>query len=72
MNRKIQTLVVEDEPLEREGLINYIKDIDFLEVKAACENALEANQVLTSTKGFLKIDEPLSGTEFLTLPFKKR
>ena len=69
MNRKIQTLVVEDEPLAREGLINYIKDIDFLEVKAACENALEANQVLTSTPielMFLDIQMPrITGIDFL-------
>lgn len=69
MNRKIQTLVVEDEPLAREGLINYIKDIDLLEVKAACENALEANQVLTSTPielMFLDIQMPkITGIDFL-------
>lgn len=69
MNRKIQTLVVEDEPLAREGLINYIKDIDFLEMKAACENALEANQVLTSAPielMFLDIQMPkITGIDFL-------
>lgn len=69
MNRKIQTLVVEDEPLAREGLINYIKDIDFLEVKAACENALEANQVLTNTTielMFLDVQMPkITGIDFL-------
>lgn len=69
MNRKIQTLVVEDEPLAREGLINYIKDIDFLVVKAACENALEANQVLTSAPidlMFLDIQMPkITGIDFL-------
>jgi len=42
MSIKIQTIVVEDEPLAREGLLNYIKDVDFLEVKSVCEDALEA------------------------------
>jgi DNA-binding LytR/AlgR family response regulator len=67
--RKIQTIVVEDEPLAREGLLNYIQDIDFLEVKAACENALDANKVLSSAPVdlmFLDIQMPkITGIDFL-------
>ncbi|SKC82145.1 LytR/AlgR family response regulator transcription factor [Ohtaekwangia koreensis] len=67
--RKIRTIVVEDEPLAREGLLNYIQDIDFLEVKAACENALEANKVLSSAPVdlmFLDIQMPkITGIDFL-------
>lgn len=67
--KKIQTLVVEDEPLAREGLLNYIADIDFLEVVAACENALEANRALSSAPidlMFLDIQMPrLTGIDFL-------
>jgi DNA-binding LytR/AlgR family response regulator len=66
---KIKTIVVEDEPLAREGLLNYIRDVDFLEVVAACENALEANRVLSSTVVdlmFLDIQMPrLTGIDFL-------
>jgi len=67
--RKIQTIVVEDEPLAREGLLNYIRDIDFLEVKASCENALEANQALSGGNidlMFLDIQMPkITGIDFL-------
>ena len=67
--RKIQTIVVEDEPLAREGLLNYIQDIDFLEVKAACENALDANKILSSAPVdlmFLDIQMPkITGIDFL-------
>lgn len=66
---KIKTIVVEDEPLAREGLLNYIRDVDFLEVVAACEDALEANRVLSSTPVdlmFLDIQMPrLTGIDFL-------
>ncbi|HEY9006401.1 LytR/AlgR family response regulator transcription factor [Ohtaekwangia sp.] len=69
MSRKIQTIVVEDEPLAREGLLSYIKDIDFLEVKAACENALEANKALSGGNidlMFLDIQMPkITGIDFL-------
>ena len=69
MMLKIQTIVVEDEPLAREGLLNYIKDVDFLEVKKVCEDALEANKVLTSENidlMFLDIQMPkITGIDFL-------
>jgi DNA-binding LytR/AlgR family response regulator len=69
MSRKIKTIVVEDEPLAREGLLTYIQDIDFLEVKAACENALEANRILSSENidlMFLDIQMPkITGIDFL-------
>jgi DNA-binding LytR/AlgR family response regulator len=67
---KIKTMVVEDEPLAREGLLSYIRDVDFLEVVAACENALDANRVLSSAPVelmFLDIQMPrLTGIDFLT------
>lgn len=67
--KKIQTIVVEDEPLAREGMLSYIADVDFLEVVAACENALEANKVLSSKPVdlmFLDIQMPrLTGIDFL-------
>jgi DNA-binding LytR/AlgR family response regulator len=66
---KIRTLVVEDEPLAREGLLNYIRDVDFLQVIGICEDALEANQVLASEKTdlmFLDIQMPkITGIDFL-------
>ena len=69
MTTKIKTMIVEDEPLAREGLLMFIKDIDFLEVVAVCEDALEGNKVLASTEidlMFLDIHMPkLSGIDFL-------
>jgi DNA-binding LytR/AlgR family response regulator len=66
---KIKTIVVEDEPLAREGLLSYIREVDFLEVVAACENALDANRVLSSAQVdlmFLDIQMPrLTGIDFL-------
>lgn len=69
MSTKIQTIIVEDEPLAREGLLSYVREIDFLEVKAVCEDALEANRVLGSIPVdlmFLDIQMPkITGIEFL-------
>ena len=69
MSLKIQTIVVEDEPLAREGLLSYIKEVDFIQVKNICEDALEANQVLASEKidlMFLDIQMPkITGIDFL-------
>lgn len=69
MSTKIQTIIVEDEPLAREGLLSYVREIDFLDVKAVCEDALEANKVLGSTPVdlmFLDIQMPkITGIEFL-------
>jgi len=66
---KINTIIVEDEPLAREGLLNYIKDVEFLEVKKVCEDALEANKVLASENinlMFLDIQMPrITGIDFL-------
>jgi DNA-binding LytR/AlgR family response regulator len=67
--RKIQTLIVEDEPLAREGLQMYVREIEFLEVKAVCEDALSANKMLseyTVDLMFLDIQMPkLTGIDFL-------
>jgi DNA-binding LytR/AlgR family response regulator len=69
MSLKIQTIVVEDEPLAREGLLNYIREVDFLQVKNVCEDALEANQALAAEKidlMFLDIQMPkITGIDFL-------
>ena len=69
MSRKIQTIVVEDEPLAREGLMSYVREIDFLYVQGVCEDALSANKVLASMPVdlmFLDIQMPkITGIEFL-------
>lgn len=69
MSLKIQTIVVEDEPLAREGLLSYIREVDFINVIRICEDALEANKVLASEKVdlmFLDIQMPkITGIDFL-------
>lgn len=69
MIQKIQTIVVEDEPLAREGLLNYIREVDFLHVSKECEDAIDANKVLASEKVdlmFLDIQMPkITGIDFL-------
>jgi DNA-binding LytR/AlgR family response regulator len=66
---KIKTIIVEDEPLAREGLKSYIREIDFLELVATCENALEANDAISSQNPdlmFLDIQMPkITGLDFL-------
>jgi DNA-binding LytR/AlgR family response regulator len=69
MSNKIQTIVVEDEPLARDGLLSYIREVDFLQVNSVCEDALQANAVLASAKidlMFLDVQMPkITGIEFL-------
>jgi DNA-binding LytR/AlgR family response regulator len=66
---KIKTIIVEDEPLAREGLKSYIREIEFLDLIATCENALEANDAISSQNPdlmFLDIQMPkITGLDFL-------
>lgn len=65
----IHCLVIDDEPLVRHSIIDFIEKIDFLEVIGSCASALEASEYVQ--KGlvdllFLDINMPyLSGLEFL-------
>ncbi len=65
----IHSLVVDDEPLAREGIAEYVSETPFLELVGICKNALEASQVLqqhTVDLVFLDIHMPrISGIEFL-------
>ncbi|MDZ4713994.1 MAG: LytTR family DNA-binding domain-containing protein [Cytophagales bacterium] len=66
---KISCVVVDDEPLAREGMADYVKEIEFLCLLGACESAAAAGAYLE--KGnvdllFLDIQMPgLSGIDFL-------
>ena len=66
---KIKCLIVDDEPLARDGLANYVKDVDFLSLEGLCESAMEADQALNSQSIdllFLDIQMPrLNGIDFL-------
>lgn len=69
MNIKIKAIIVEDEPLARSGLEGYVKDVEFLELCALCENAMEANNAINTCEPdlmFLDIQMPrLTGIDFL-------
>lgn len=66
---KLNCIIVDDEALARKGLAKYVADIDFLELRGICKNALEANNILNQEKidlFFLDIEMPiLNGIDFL-------
>ena len=65
----INCLVVDDEPIARNGILEYIEQIDFLHAAGVCKNAIEATLVLQTEAidlVFLDIQMPkLSGIDFL-------
>ena len=73
---RISCIIVDDEPLARAGLQDYVQQIDFLELKATCKNAMEAIHILNKHQidlVFLDINMPVMDgwgflDEFLKLP----
>jgi DNA-binding LytR/AlgR family response regulator len=65
----INCLVVDDEPIAREGIMEYIRQIDYLNPVAQCKSAAEAAGLLQKTQIdliFLDIQMPkLTGIEFI-------
>jgi two-component system LytT family response regulator len=65
----INCLVVDDEPIARNGILEHIEQIDFLHAAAICKNAIEATMALEKHRVdlvFLDIQMPkLSGIDFL-------
>lgn len=66
---KLKTLIVDDEPIARKGLEEYVNDISFLVHAGSCENALKATEFLQQHPVdliLLDIQMPnLTGIEFL-------
>ncbi len=66
---KIKCIIIDDEPLARKGLLGYIEKIDFLELIAVCEDAVQLNSVLKQQPAdllFLDIEMPyVTGIDFL-------
>ncbi|HEX8037759.1 MAG TPA: LytTR family DNA-binding domain-containing protein [Chryseosolibacter sp.] len=66
---KLNCLIIDDEPVARKGLQEYVDEIDFLQRVASCENALKASHYLNQQRIdliYLDIHMPrLSGIEFL-------
>lgn len=67
--KQLNCLIIDDEPLARQGLEKYAQEIDFLNIVGVCKNAIQANtllQVQAIDLLFLDIEMPmLSGIDFL-------
>jgi len=65
----IKCIITDDEPFARKGLQGYVGQIDFLELKGVCENAVELNSLLKKEPAdllFLDIEMPyVTGIDFL-------
>src|ERR1700754_869618 len=65
----LNCLIIDDEPLARKGLKEYIADVDFLNLVGEFDNPLKATQALSQQQVhllFLDIHMPkISGVDFL-------
>ena len=65
----INCLIVDDEPIAREGMKEYISQVDYLYLVAECKSGAEAAGLLHKNKidlVFLDIQMPsLTGIEFM-------
>lgn len=68
-SQPLKCLIVDDEPVAIKGVVNFINQLDFLEVAATCTSAMKATEILKAKDidlMFLDINMPmLSGLEFL-------
>lgn len=66
---KLECIIIDDEPLARKGLREYIGDVEFLHLVGEYDNPLRATEILMSDKIdliFLDIQMPkITGLEFL-------
>lgn len=69
MSGTIKCLIVDDEPIGREIIENFAKQINYLEVSAVCEDAFEALDILQSKEIDLLITDiqmpKINGLEFV-------
>ncbi|MBW1297745.1 LytR/AlgR family response regulator transcription factor [Aquimarina litoralis] len=65
----LKCIVIDDEPLARECISNYIAEVDFLELHGCCANPLEITKIKNAHEAdllFLDIQMPrMNGIEFL-------
>ena len=65
----INCLIVDDEPIARKGILEYIDQVEFLHAAAVCKNAIEASSALQNNHidlVFLDIQMPkITGIDFL-------
>jgi two-component system, LytTR family, response regulator len=71
MESTLNCVIVDDEPLAREGINTYVREIDFLRLAGTCENAIELMKVMDQQKVdliFLDIQMPkMNGMDFLKI-----
>lgn len=69
MTPKIKCIVTDDEPFARKGLQSYVEKIDFFELVAVCEDAIQLNTNIKQNEVdliFLDIEMPyITGIDFL-------
>ncbi len=67
---RLRCVITDDEPMARKGLQGYLEKVDFLELVAVCEDAIQLGNVLKEQQVdliFLDIEMPyLSGIELLS------
>jgi two-component system LytT family response regulator len=67
----INCVIIDDEPLAREGLASYVREVDFLSLAGVCENPLELLPLIdrgATDLIFLDIQMPkMNGIEFLKI-----
>ena len=67
--RPLRCIVVDDEQIGREGIADYITEIDSLKLVGLCKNAMEASNLMNTVKVdliFLDIQMPkITGLEFI-------
>jgi DNA-binding LytR/AlgR family response regulator len=65
----INCVIIDDEPLARKGLREYISDVDFLNLAGEYDNALKATEMISSGEAqllFLDIQMPkITGLDFM-------
>lgn len=71
MESTLNCVIADDEPLAREGINTYVREIDFLRLCGTCENAIELMKVMDQQKVdliFLDIQMPkMNGMDFLKI-----
>ncbi|GLU57140.1 LytR/AlgR family response regulator transcription factor [Dyadobacter frigoris] len=67
----LNCVIIDDEPLAREGIANYVREVDFLHLTGTCENPVELIKMLDENSVdliFLDIQMPkMSGIDFLKI-----
>ena len=67
----INCVIIDDEPLAREGLANYVREVDFLQLTGTCENPIALMKLLDEYPVdliFLDIQMPkMNGIDFLKI-----